>query len=233
MALFAMLTGSLGTATPLSEGNDRNDGERLWAYGDSIVSARDDAGSGLAPNGADSFINWYRALYAPYLDADHSLSGYGQGCLWAKSHFSSMIPSSPRNQNVVLAFGNNDPAPARGNMTPEQSASCNADLYNMTLARRTTVVWANISPITADCTLDPGYDISLPAQQARANATQHAADAMGVRLWNRYDAIDIHPHNGVLDPADPSYLYDCIHPNRAGYIALAQSLNAWVNGGES
>jgi len=233
-ALF--LAGCMAGAIAATTDNDGvNEGETYFAFGDSIVSADANEGSGLLPDGKDSFIDWYRNLYDPLASVDHSFKGSGQGCLWATAHRSLYIQVAHKSQVYVLAFGNNDPRPSRGNLTPEQSASCQANLYNLTAAIRTTTVWANLSPMTADCNATAAlgadaYDVGLDAQRARAEAVQRAADAMGVRIWNRYDAIDIHPGNGILDPADPSLVYDCIHPNRDGHIRLAQSLHDFLGG---
>jgi hypothetical protein len=221
----------VGLSTPgerLAEGNGANDGEDYFAYGDSIVAARDVEGSGLAPNGFDSFVMWHRNLNDPAKSADHNSNGSGQGCLWAKAHLADFVNWTNRSQVYVLAFGNNDPRSVRGGLTPEQSASCLADLYNATVVKRPATVWANISPITVPCAVGADYDVGLEAQRARAQAIQAKADQLGVPLWNRYDAIDIEPGNGVLDPADPALLFDCIHPNRDGHIRLAQSLGAFL-----
>ncbi|HUR61947.1 MAG TPA: SGNH/GDSL hydrolase family protein, partial [Candidatus Thermoplasmatota archaeon] len=225
--LAGCLVGSVDPTARATELNGVNDGEDYFAYGDSIVAALDSQGSGLAPKGADSFVMWHRNLNDPLASADHNQDGNGQGCIWAKSHRATYTPGTDHSQVFVLAFGNNDPRPIRGGLNATASASCILELYNATHVRRHHIVLANLMPIDPAC-IGVDYDASLTAQRERVQALEALAARYGVTTWNRYDAIDAAPGNGILDAPDPSLVYDCIHPNRQGHIALAQSLGAFL-----
>lgn len=236
LAALLLAAGSVAAVTPADEGDNGNDGEDVFAFGDSVVAARDVEGSGLLPGGRDSFVYWHRALHGPTGTADINTNGAGQGCLWALGKLPAYTKVDAPGQVLILAFGNNDPRTSKGALTPAQSASCLGALYEAAKERRPNAVWAALMPLDPECPAkEPGAEREYPLerQRQRAAAIQAEAEARGARLWLRFDAIDVEPGNGVVDAPDPRLVHDCIHPNRDGHLALANSLARYLDGAPS
>ncbi|MES9537826.1 GDSL-type esterase/lipase family protein [Actinomadura sp. NPDC000600] len=224
------------TGVEITNGNNRTGGGTVVAFGDSLID-----GVGAAPGAdarlPDALAERLAAARSPLAVVNAGIGGnrlrYDSACAGEKAtaRFARDVLDRPGVRAVIVHLGANDIRVTPGDpclrpggpATAAQVIDAQRRLVRAARARGLTVIGTTILPMKGAL-----FPVWTPQVEKERDAVNH-----WIRTSGAYDAV-LDADRIMSDPADPdrprlSYVYqDGLHPNDAGYQALARGIDLRV-----
>lgn len=203
---------SIFEGPPQRTGPGFNDGEDIFAFGDSLTVAN---GGNLARDGSDSYVYALRDEILPNGTADHNMDGAGQSSAWGLQHVNKYLPREGRNKVFFFAFGANDRRDFHGNLSAEETVANLAAIYEVVEPYADQVI-IGVTVLHA-C---PSWDLPMLVQRQWLSDVEAGLAERGLPFVRLYDALDSNPGNEAPDAWEETHFADCIHPDMDGNAQL-------------